>query len=775
MIRSFSSIENVGWFKTAACEDGVRFEKHALLYGENGSGKSTISDILRSLSRNDPDIIFGRRTLSLGDLLSQKICIELDDRSLIFDGQTWQNIEHCPPIKIFDSIFVNDNVYSGDIISVDHMKRQNKLIIGQSGIQHIRNLNNLYEENKKMADKKKEIEKELLLLIREFSSQEVNFDEFQNLKQDIEIDTKIAKKKKQLDLSKNNQKFMDTKVPITLPLPPEEDTFEQVLKMTIKGISSVAIQAVQDHIRSHENNRGDVTQEISLEAWLKHGTTFTADTTCPFCGQDIIERDLIEIYNQYFSNEYISVAEKIESLRKVCEPYRTGNFRKSIESILSSNANIFGIFHDAAGIDTPDLSTIEEKISALEIAAAEMEAVLAKKAEHMVREVDLNILDRALNIWADARKGIADLNSTIESYNLDVEAFKESLKTGDHKKIEDDLETLMMGKVRYNTTVIEKLNERLEIVNRKLEIENKTKSTRDELTECSNQLISSFGETINEYLDALNANFRIEYGSTNFRGDEPAADYSIIINDVKVPPRATKNTSKDPSFGNTLSAGDKSVLALSLFLSQCKNDSNLSNTILVLDDPFTSLDNYRKHVTAARIREVCRNAKQAIVLSHDKNFLRMLGGKLKVPSDSYFQFKSLRLSDTIIGPLDIEDRMPPRNITERMKIEEFLNGEAHEPSHVRSILRTVCESFYRKVLCDIEGIESDTELGAIVVALSKSPNSNPYKKFTDTLCDISHYSRTEHHGYRTDEPGEETTLKELQDFCKKTLRVTSDV
>ena len=775
MIRSFSSIENVGWLRTAACEDGVHFEKYALLYGENGSGKSTISDILRSLSQNEPDIVLGRKTLSLGDPLSQRICIEFDDKTLMFDGQTWQNIEHCPPIRIFDSIFVNDNVYSGDTVSMDHMKRQNRIIIGKSGVQYIRNLNSLYEESKKIIKKKKEIEKDLLLLIKAFSSQEVNFDEFQNLEQDVEIDIKITEKKKQLELSQNTQKFIDAKVPDSIPLPSEVSDFEQPLKTTIEGISDVAVQAVQDHIKSHENKEGDATQELSLEAWLKHGMTFTADITCPFCGQNIVKKDLIEIYNQYFSDGYRSAAEKIESLRKMCEHYKTGGFRKSIESILSSNASIFRTFYETAGIDVPEISAAEEKISALEIAAAEMETVLAKKTERLVGEIDLDVINRALSLWDSARNGISDLNSTITNYNLSVEKFKEALTTTDPKEIQNDLETLMITKARYDTAIVEKINERMEIISCKSEVENRTKDTRDELAKHTSQLISSFGETINEYLDALNANFRIEYRNTNFRGDEPAADYNIVINNVKIQPRSTNITLKDPSFANTLSAGDKSVLALSLFLSQCKNDSNLSNTIIVLDDPFTSLDNYRRHVTAARIREICKISKQAIVLSHDKNFLRMLGGKLNVPDDSYFEFRYRELADTKICPLDIEDKMPPRNITERMKIEEFLNGEPHDPSHVRSILRTACESFYRKVLSDLDGIESDTGLGAIVAVLSKSPSSNPYKKFVDTVNDINHYSRTEHHGYDANNPGQDTTPKELQDFCKKTLFVTSDV
>ena len=83
-----------------------------------------------------------------------------------------------------------------------------------------------------------------------------------------------------------------------------------------------------------------------------------------------------------------------------------------------------------------------------------------------------------------------------------------------------------------------------------------------------------------------------------------------------------------PNFRNTLSAGDKSVLALALFLAQCNADSELNDTIVVLDDPFTSLDNFRRQFTAIEIRRICERAKQTIVLSHDKGFLRLLWDKI---------------------------------------------------------------------------------------------------------------------------------------------------
>ena len=93
-------------------------------------------------------------------------------------------------------------------------------------------------------------------------------------------------------------------------------------------------------------------------------------------------------------------------------------------------------------------------------------------------------------------------------------------------------------------------------------------------------------------------------------------------------PRSTSDNLAEASFRNTLSAGDKSTLALALFLAKVNADSALGETIVVLDDPFTSLDNFRRQFTAIEIRKLCGRAAQTIVLSHDKNFLRLLWEKI---------------------------------------------------------------------------------------------------------------------------------------------------
>src|SRR3546814_20771003 len=69
------------------------------------------------------------------------------------------------------------------------------------------------------------------------------------------------------------------------------------------------------------------------------------------------------------------------------------------------------------------------------------------------------------------------------------------------------------------------------------------------------------------------------------------------VSDVDV----TKTSADDPGFDTTMSAGDKNTFALAFFLSQLKRDPHIANKIVVFDDPFTSLDDFRRAMTAKEI------------------------------------------------------------------------------------------------------------------------------------------------------------------------------
>ncbi len=235
-------------------------------------------------------------------------------------------------------------------------------------------------------------------------------------------------------------------------------------------------------------------------------------------------------------------------------------------------------------------------------------------------------------------------------------------------------------------------------------------------------------------------------------------------------PRSSGDALDQPSFRNTLSAGDKSTLALALYLAKISADPALKDTIVVLDDPFTSLDYFRRQFTAIEIRKLCGGAAQTIVLSHDKNFLRLLWDKI-----DHAVIKSIALQTgapgmTTFAPFDIEAATQPRHVTERMEMEEFIEGEPHAANYIRTRLRTLCEDFYRKG--DPALFHEAASLEEIIRILAAAPATHPYKGALEDLRDINEYSRADSHAAVEGNPAEETTDEELKGFCRKALNLT---
>lgn len=63
MLDEIKFIQNIGRFETAQ-NIKATFKQCTLIFGENGWGKSTLADIFRSLTTNNPCILVGRKTLT---------------------------------------------------------------------------------------------------------------------------------------------------------------------------------------------------------------------------------------------------------------------------------------------------------------------------------------------------------------------------------------------------------------------------------------------------------------------------------------------------------------------------------------------------------------------------------------------------------------------------------------------------------------------------------------------------------------------------------------
>lgn len=154
-------------------------------------------------------------------------------------------------------------------------------------------------------------------------------------------------------------------------------------------------------------------------------------------------------------------------------------------------------------------------------------------------------------------------------------------------------------------------------------------------------------------------------------------DYLIQLNPAiasKIAIKKTKTTngntyqkckfnSSDLEIADILSEGEQKIVALANFLSECTLASS-KNTI-VFDDPVTSLDqDYREQI--AKIIINLSNERQIIVLSHDLYFIRLLKDKYKEEYNNECFIIGLRNYNGISGIVSDEIPYLAKNVQERI-------------------------------------------------------------------------------------------------------------
>ena len=302
---------------------------------------------------------------------------------------------------------------------------------------------------------------------------------------------------------------------------------------------------------------------------------------CAFCGQTLDDRTLVDSYSEFFSDTYKALSADV---RKKCEmlwDYKKGGFRTRAKEILQQNEALYVYWKEIGQTEPPKMDGLDKTIMDMESAALLLEDVFVKKQGNLTEAAVGTEVEAAITAWNNGRKKILSLNKVLSDYVEQIKKLKALVDATELPQLEKELKTLQAVKRRHEKDTISVIKDlqRHEAIKMRI-AEEKTKE-KDELNNHGYKITKTLGKTINFYLARLNAGFRIDYREPNYQGKEPAASYQILINEVPVSPRSTSGNLAEPSFRNTLSAGDKSTLALAFFLAKINADTALAETIVV--------------------------------------------------------------------------------------------------------------------------------------------------------------------------------------------------
>lgn len=759
-LQKIIDIQKVGRFEKLTAPGSLRFSQVVLVFGENGWGKSTLADILRSLTRNHPDIIKGRETLASGG--RQKVLLLVDGQQCAFDGLAWTGTR--PRIAVFDQAFINENVFSGDSVSLDHMKRQYGLVVGAEGVALIEQALEIDRQLKDVGQGLKEKDHYLTGTAAALNLR-MTAAAFADLAFLDAADDQIASKEVEVWRATEKEQIRTAALPQAVPVPTAAAELMAVLGQTIDQVANDLHRRLQDHIARHATGRPAL---VAHETWLESGLAFDAAHDCPYCGQELRDRTLLDLYGAYFSEAYTTLAAAVKQRRQTLERYGRGDFRQALAGKADANSAAIANLKTLTGEGSDAVLDVAGIAGSMEEAAARLDRVFQRKQEDLVSRIEASTTDALARRWDEGRRAVATYNDEIAAFGRRIEDIRRAQAGTNLDSLKNDLALLQARRKRQEAPAAVIAGERKTLLGKQESLRAQKEELRGRLTAHTNRVTSTLGATINAYLERLGAGFQIDYQPPNYKGKEPAAAYSILINRTAVPPRADDIAA--PSFKNTLSSGDKSVLALALFLATVNSDPHLAETIVVLDDPFTSMDEFRRTFTVNEINKLTDRAAQVIVLSHELGFLRLLWDRIDQTKITSCAIQTGAPGIASLAAFDLEKATQPRNETERMKMINFIDATDGEPGEIRALLRKVLEHFYRNG--DPELFDTDEMFDGIIRKLEAAPAEHHYKGALDDLKDINFYTRNFHHAPVAGSVIENTPVEELKTYCRRVRELT---
>jgi wobble nucleotide-excising tRNase len=681
MISRFTTIKGVGRFQDCLNIGGKSFTKNTIIFGQNTGGKSTLTDILWSFKTGDVAIIEGRRTFGYSGQQEIEFFDELNT-SFKYPSATWNN--GFINIEIFDTQFINENIFEGNEITYGHQKNLHSIIIGPRGKKLATEINSLQEEISQLTAKKTAKTAEFNRTFK----REITATEFKKLPKIANPEQKIAELQSTIETSRAQDKIKGVFETIETLL---ISVINQNTKTILSNSIEVQAQLVSDHILKTWKSPSH------SKDFLQTGLTLTKEEkeNCVFCGQELSDdsKQLLATYERLFSQEYRKLQAEISTAVTKFEKWSPINFLDSIQDKLA----------------TIKLSLNLEKINKNTV--RELKDSIDKEFDFKLKDIGFTVnftdYDKLIEIFKNVKIEI----DTLKSKNVLASPVDIGYLTQKIKEIE-------LAITRHTQEWDDFLNEYDDIDTVQEVKKNAREKLRDELTAYSTNLFSTHLDTINKILQELNADFKI----CDFQpirkivGKDERIFALKFFNSHRV---SIDETSIDkPNFKNTLSESDKRVLAFAFFYSLTIHDPKLQEKIIVFDDPFSSFDSDRRTKTAELLANpylitkegeyIQKTVNQLIILTHETEFFKWIFKRLDspkalriIPNGHNNGVKKSTLADCNVFKEFIEDQ----NIKNLREIQEICSS--HQPimdyEGLCAKCRVILESiFKRKYLFELE-------------------------------------------------------------------------
>lgn len=762
MITRLQLLRNVGQFDNVSAPATLDLKRLALVYAENGRGKTTLAAILRSLATGESLPINERKRLGAAHPPEVRIACTGGPRPAAFVDGTWDRT--CPAVTVFDDVFVDRNVYSGLEVAPEHRQNLHDLILGAQGVTLARRVDDLATQIRNHNTEIRTKGNAIPLADRHGLS----IEDFVALPQHANIDDAILTAEQRLAALQQSAKVQSTADFAALGLPEIDSVaISDLLGRTIADLDAAAVAAVEEHFTEF----GD-----GAEAWVGTGVGFTQggvnaapDANCPFCRQSLARSTIFAHYRAYFGDAYRQLQADLASAQTSLEHAMSGeaiaDFERGVRAA-EDRQNFWSAFCVVPAVSIDNAAVV----NAWRNVRDRLLSALRTKREDPLSTVALDDdTQTAITAYATLVRQVADKSRELVAANGEIQRVKNATRAGNAQAAENEVRRLRATKARYKPENNLLCIAYAEAVRAKSQADTDKIAAQHALNVHRNAVFPAYQASINSYLARFRAGFAIEQVQPQNTGGRPSCTYQLVVNSHRVPVASGNVAAEVPAFKNTLSAGDRNTLALAFFLSVLDQDSERATRVVVLDDPVSSLDEHRCVVTIQHARGLVGRVAQVIVLSHSKPFLKQIWQDADREDTTSVTLTRDGTGSTLAAWNVTEDC-----VTEYDKNHELLRAYATSntgnPREVAKCLRPVLEG-YMRVACPAHFPPGKLLGNFCIFAEQRAAAGAPIiadDRLTELRC-LNEYSRRYHHTTNTAFDTEDINDGELAGFVSRTL------
>lgn len=592
-----------------------------IIFGENGSGKSAIVQILKSLSQNGDFI----------DSSPEKVTLNFHDADYIFENKKWTNDKRLEKTDIvfFDTEFISTNVHTNGCreTAIDkgaHTQNSGKLLIEYDG-EAIKLKNEFENAEKTFSEYKKNNKHEL-----EFKLSEDELKIFEALKDKEEFEitnlqnnlpAEISKLKSEIEQLEKNKTNIN-----------EIQSIEEILK--IDELATLPEEAIVKELFSRELKEKtviEVSEDIigrltSYEDFYKDHKDLSESDNCPFCGYPLNTeqaKKMLAIYQNHFDETYEKNKQQFKS--------DVTNHISIFESIKSSLSSIPGAILEKQ----KSFDTIAKKHNITEFQSSPDTNELKTASLHNLIK-DLNSLlngkrpsfsddnfQKVSSVYNDGKDAISKLNTWISGNNQLILNFKEKNKSKSEidNQISKKTKNLNMATLKQtfiNEDKVSKNKKAIAVQEQANDLETKVSSSKKSYEEYLEKLPESMAKKMQElankqfYLDFKLVGEKVKIG----KAKEYPFKFKIVDND-----------DRERSIQDGLSEGERQIISFAFFFAHLDNLPK-KQKIIVFDDPVNSVDARNLKVFVELIEQECKG-NQVFIFTHHSLFYKYADKSLK--------------------------------------------------------------------------------------------------------------------------------------------------